>query len=69
MSRSTFSFVPAMLVNNDYSGTKTKVVYTPFWDQPMRGWDIVREEIQTQSDMELERLKSTCPKKTGRKGG
>ena len=62
MSRSSFSFVPAMLVNNDASNS-TKVVYTPFWDEPIRGWDIVRKDIQTKSDMELERLKSTCPAK------
>lgn len=55
MSRSSFSFVPAMV-----SGDSTTVVYTPFWDQPLRGWNIVRKDIQTQSDVEVQRLKSTC---------
>jgi len=58
MSRSSFSFVPAMLATNE-----TKVVYTPYWEQPIRGWDIVRKDIRSQSDAELERLKSGCPKK------
>lgn len=58
MSRSSFSFVPAMAI----SGTSTTVVYTPFWDQPIRGWEIVRKDIQAQSDAEFQRLKSTCPK-------
>jgi len=57
MSRSSFSFVPAML-----SGDSTTVVYTPFWDQPIRGWDIVRKDIEAQSDAEFQRLKSTCKK-------
>jgi len=57
MSRSSFSFVPAMV-----AGNSTTVVYTPFWDQPIRGWNIVRKDIQAQSDAELQRLKSTCKK-------
>eukprot|EP00532_Pseudo-nitzschia_australis_P005306 CAMPEP_0168203950 /NCGR_PEP_ID=MMETSP0139_2-20121125/25137_1 /TAXON_ID=44445 /ORGANISM="Pseudo-nitzschia australis, Strain 10249 10 AB" /LENGTH=387 /DNA_ID=CAMNT_0008129855 /DNA_START=106 /DNA_END=1269 /DNA_ORIENTATION=+ len=58
MSRSSFSFVPAMV-----AGDSTKVVYTPFWDQPIRGWDIVRNDILAQSDVEFQHLKSTCKKK------
>ena len=58
MSRSSFSFVPAMLAQNT-----TEVVYTPYWEKPLRGWNIVRKDIQSQSDEELLRLKSTCPKK------
>ena len=58
MSRSSFSFVPAMVASDS-----TKVVYTPFWDQPIRGWDIVRNDIQAQSDAEFQHLKSTCKKK------
>lgn len=58
MSRSSFSFVPAMVANDS-----TQVVYTPFWDKPIRGWDIVRSDIQNQSDAEFQRLKSTCEKK------
>jgi len=58
MSRSSFSFVPAMVASNS-----TTVVYTPFWDQPIRGWDIVRKDTQTQSDAVLQRLKLTCEKK------
>eukprot|EP00536_Pseudo-nitzschia_multiseries_P002722 jgi/Psemu1/301529/fgenesh1_kg.37_\ len=55
MSRSSFSFVPAMVAKDS-----TKVVYTPFWYQPIRGWDVVRHDIQAQSDAEFQRLKSTC---------
>merc|ERR1712176_1485592 len=55
MSRSAFSFVPALVANPD-----TKVVYTPFWHQGLRGWEIVRKDILGQSDAELKRLKSTC---------
>ncbi len=58
MSRSSFSFVPAMLARNT-----TEVVYTPYWEKPLRGWNVVRKDIQSQSDEELLRLKSTCPKK------
>jgi len=57
MSRSAFSFVPALIANAD-----TKVVYTPFWHQGFRGWEIVRKDILGQSDAELKRLKSTCKK-------
>lgn len=57
MSRSSFSFVPAMVAS-----ASTKVVYTPFWEQPIRGWDIVRKDILAQSDVEFKRLKSTCKK-------
>jgi hypothetical protein len=59
MSRSSFSFVPAMAVSGS---TSTTVVYTPYWDQPIRGWEIVRRDIQAQSDAEFQRLKLTCPK-------
>ena len=57
MSRSSFSYVPAMVANET-----TTVVYTPYWDQPIRGWDIVHEDIRTQSDEEFKRLQSTCKK-------
>lgn len=56
MSRSSFSFVPAMLAKNT-----TEVVYTPYWDKPLRGWNIVRDDVQSQSDAEFSRLRSTCP--------
>ena len=65
MSRSSFSFVPAMAVSGS---TSTTVVYTPYWLQPIRGWEIVRKDIQAQSDVDFQRLKLTCPKKTNLMG-
>jgi hypothetical protein len=55
MSRSDFSFVPAIL-------TKATVVYTPFWEKPHRGWDIVEKDVMEQTTAEFERLSSACPK-------
>lgn len=55
MSRSAFSFVPAMLATAD-----TKVIYTPFWHTGLKNWETVRKDILSQSDAELKRLKSTC---------
>lgn len=55
MSRSSFSFVPALVANDS-----TKVVYTPFWHKPIKGWDIVGNDILSQSDAEFKRMKGTC---------
>lgn len=55
MSRSSFSFVPAMVANDS-----TKIVYTQYWEPPIRGWDHVNKEIQEESDAEFLRLKRTC---------
>jgi len=55
MSRSAFSFVPAMVASAD-----TKVIYTPFWHKGLKNWETVRKDILSQSDAEFERLKSTC---------
>ena len=57
MSRSAFSFVPALVANDGI-----KIVYTPFWHQGLRGWESVRKDILSQSDAEFKRLKSTCKK-------
>eukprot|EP00535_Pseudo-nitzschia_heimii_P003641 CAMPEP_0197194260 /NCGR_PEP_ID=MMETSP1423-20130617/28939_1 /TAXON_ID=476441 /ORGANISM="Pseudo-nitzschia heimii, Strain UNC1101" /LENGTH=356 /DNA_ID=CAMNT_0042647661 /DNA_START=99 /DNA_END=1169 /DNA_ORIENTATION=- len=57
MSRSAFSFVPALVATD-----ATKVVYTPFWHQHIRGWEIVRKDILSQSNDEFKRLKATCKK-------
>jgi hypothetical protein len=54
MSRSDFSFVPAIL-------TKATVVYTPFWEKAHRGWDVVGKDVMDQSTAEFERLSSACP--------
>lgn len=66
MSRSSFSYVPAMMKSTAAASTAASsaasIVYTPFWFQPLRGWNIVRSDILTQSDAEFQRLKSTCPK-------
>ncbi|KAL3928930.1 MAG: hypothetical protein SGARI_004894 [Bacillariaceae sp.] len=55
MSRSDFSLVPAML-------TKATVVYTPYWEKPLRGWNVVGKDVMAQTKEELDRLKETCPK-------
>ncbi|KAG7345329.1 hypothetical protein IV203_032860 [Nitzschia inconspicua] len=55
MSRSDFSFVPALL-------TKAKVVYTPFWEKAQRGWEVVGKEVMEESKAEFERLSAACPK-------
>jgi hypothetical protein len=57
MSRSSFSFVPALVASDS-----TKVVYTPFWHKPIKGWDVVGNDILSQSSTEFERMKGTCKK-------
>ncbi len=56
LSRSSFSLVPAIM-------TKGKVVFTPFWHQPLPNWDVVEETFVNESLMEFRRLKATCPNK------
>lgn len=55
MSKSSFSFVPALVASDS-----TTVVYTPFWEPAIRGWEIVRKDIMKHTDVELKRLKATC---------
>jgi hypothetical protein len=55
MSRSDFSFVPALL-------TKATVVYTPFWEKAQRGWAVVGKDVMEQSKAEFDRLSLACPK-------
>eukprot|EP00934_Nitzschia_sp_Nitz4_P004353 Nitzschia sp. Nitz4//scaffold197_size40390//28012//29073//NITZ4_007520-RA/size40390-exonerate_est2genome-gene-0.14-mRNA-1//1//CDS//3329540493//4343//frame0 len=54
LSRSSFSLVPAVM----HRGT---VVYTPFWHQPLKHWDVVDESLVNQSTAEFYRLRATCP--------
>ena len=53
MSRSSFSFVPAML-------TRGTVVYTKFWHKPLAGWEIVDDSFVNETMTEIQRLKTTC---------
>jgi hypothetical protein len=53
MSRSDFSVVPAVL-------TKATVIYTPYWDKPLRSWHVVDKDVLEKSDEEFKRLKATC---------
>ena len=39
LSKSSFSFVPAILASTHKN--KTRIVYTPFWHSPLPGWDVV----------------------------
>jgi hypothetical protein len=55
MSRSDFSFIPAIL-------TKATVVYTPFWEKAHRGWDVVGNDVMDQTTAEFQRLSAACPK-------
>lgn len=55
MSRSDFSFVPALL-------TKATVVYTPFWEKAQRGWELAGKDVMEQSKAEFERLSAACPR-------
>jgi len=59
MSRSRFSYAPAVV-------TKATVVYTPFWDKPLRGWEIVKKDVLEQSQAEFNRLKATCKESTNK---
>ena len=61
LSRSSFSFIPAMVA-------KGKVIYTPYWHKPLRRWVHVDKEIMEKSDAETERLQLACPK-TNKFGG
>ncbi|KAL3896468.1 MAG: hypothetical protein SGARI_007160 [Bacillariaceae sp.] len=56
MSRSDFSLVPAIV-------TKATVVYTPYWEKPLRGWNVVGKDVMEQTKAEMERIKATCPVK------
>jgi hypothetical protein len=56
LSRSSFSFVPAVV-------SKGTVVYTPFWYKPIRGWDTVGKDVLATTADELKRLQASCPVK------
>jgi len=58
MSRSSFSFVPALL-NLD-----GQIIYTPFWHNPLPHWTVVDKAILNQSETQVEQLKSKCEKLT-----
>jgi hypothetical protein len=50
LSRSDFSMIPAVVAMG-------QVVYTPFWHEPIRGWDRVPKDIMIETDAETERLR------------
>jgi hypothetical protein len=54
MSRSSFSMIPAVVA-------KGTVVYTKFWQKPLRNWHTVSKDILEQTNQELSRLKQDCP--------
>lgn len=56
LSRSSFSFVPAVL-------TKGTVVYTTFWHKPLPRWDVVEEDFVNATTIEFSRLEATCAQK------
>jgi hypothetical protein len=60
LSRSSFSFVPALM-------TRGIVVFTPFWHKPLPGWDIVDEVFVNETLDEFRRIKATCPAKRNTK--
>eukprot|EP00978_Attheya_sp_CCMP212_P029753 scaffold106817_cov51-Attheya_sp.AAC.2 len=51
LSKSSFSFVPALLA-------KGKVVFTPFWHAPLPSWDIVDDVLLNETKAELQRLRT-----------
>ena len=57
LSRSSFSFVPAIL-------SRGIVVYTPFWHQPLPSWEVVNDEFMNQTISEYYQIIATnCPDK------
>jgi hypothetical protein len=61
LSRSSFSLVPAVL-------SQGKVVYTPFWHDPLPHWDIVEEAFLNTTLQEFKDLKQVhCPKRKKQK--
>lgn len=60
LSRSSFSLVPAVM-------TKGKVVFTPFWHEPLPHWDVVEEEFLNETLTKFRQLKAACPNKKGKK--
>lgn len=60
MSRSSFSYVPAVLARGI-------VVYTEFWHQPLQTWDIVNNEsLWNKTLNELNAMRSNCTNMRGR---
>lgn len=51
LSRSELSLIPAVCAMG-------YVVYTPYWNHPLRGWDHVPEDIMIRTNGEIERLQS-----------
>jgi hypothetical protein len=62
MSKSSFSFVPAI-----FSQAKT-IVYTKFWHRPLPHWTQVDAKVMNESNVELERIRQTSPRCIPRAG-
>ena len=54
LSRSSFSLIPALVA-------KGTVVYTPYWHAPLSHWHVVEKDVLDQSQIETERLRTSCP--------
>lgn len=50
MSKSSFSLVPAMLNPN-------KVIYTPFWHEPLPNWTVIPSELVYKANLDIMRLR------------
>ena len=69
LSRSSFSYVPAILHPEEEDGVSSsprnhhhQVIYTPFWNDPLPGWTVVDEDLvqATQQDLEDMRKSDRC---------
>lgn len=56
LSRSDFSMMPALV-------TKGTVVYTAFWNHPLRNWKKASAELLAQTNAEMLLLQEDCPTK------
>ena len=69
MSKSSFSMVPAVLMDahnklaHDRPGG-TRIWYPPFWHKPLKGWTIVEKDIMDAAKKEVARLQQVhCARK------
>ena len=53
LSKSSFSYVPAIL-------NPHRVVYAPFWHQPMDHWDVAADTLLSQSMVEITKFRTKC---------
>jgi hypothetical protein len=58
LSKSSFSFAPAILAKNT-----TKVIYTPFWHDPLPGWVVADSRRVAMADRKTKAAHQACPPK------